>query len=68
MWKENRKIINFVDDKTFQPELKTGQEKLRLIEREKTCLRRDLIEKGLGQNKILCNFFMKSNCPWSTTM
>ena len=33
---ENRKIINIVDEKTFQPGLRTGKEKPRLVEREGT--------------------------------
>ena len=30
---ENQKIIDIVNEKTFQPELRTGKEKPRLVER-----------------------------------
>ena len=50
--KENQKIIDIVDKKTFQPGLRRGKEKPRLGERGGTCLRRDLVDEGLGQNKI----------------
>ena len=33
MWEENRKIIDIVDGKTFQPELRIGKKKPRLVER-----------------------------------
>ena len=45
---KNWKIIDIVNEKTFQPELKTGKEKLRLVERGKTYLRRNLVNKGHG--------------------
>ena len=47
---ENQKIISvdIVDKKTFQPGLRMGKEKPRLVEREKTCLRRNLDNKRLG--------------------
>ena len=51
---ENQKIIDIVDEKTFQPGLRTGKEKPRLMEGKKTCLRMDLVDKELGQNKVLC--------------
>ena len=46
---ENRKIISvdIIDEKTFQPGLRTGKEKPRLMERG-VCLKRDLDDKGLG--------------------
>ena len=47
---ENRKIIDIVDEKTFQPALRTGKEKPRLMERK------DLFEEGLGWNKVLFGF------------
>ena len=64
MWEENQKIIDIVDEKTFQPGLRTGKEKPRLVERGGVCSRKDLFEggtwmirdlddKGLGQNKVL---------------
>ena len=64
MWEENRKIIDIVDEKTFQPGLRTGKKKPRLMKRGRVCLkgdlfeeglvqRRDLDDKGLGQNKVL---------------
>ena len=55
MWEEKRKIINIVDEKTFQSGLKTEKEKPRLIEREKVCSRWDLDDKEFGQNKVLCS-------------
>ena len=56
MWKENHKIINIVNEKTFQSGLRTGKEKPRMMERKEVCLRRDLDDEGLGQNKVLCSF------------
>ena len=63
---KNRKImgVDIVNEKTFQPGLKTGKEKPRLVERGGVCLRKDLFEGGtlmirdlddkrLGQNKVL---------------
>ena len=39
---ENRKIISvdIVDEKTFQPGLRTGKEKPRVVERKGTCFSR----------------------------
>ena len=48
MWEENRKIIDIVDEKTFQPGLRTGKEKPRFVVRGGT-----LVEEGLGWNKVL---------------
>ena len=48
MWEENRKIIDIVDEKTFQPGLRTGKEKPRFVVRGGT-----LVEEGLGRNKVL---------------
>ena len=31
MWEENQKIIDIIDENTFQPRLKTGKEKQRLV-------------------------------------
>ena len=78
MWEENRKIIDIVDEKTFQPGLRTGKEKPRLVERGGVCSRKDLFEgetwmirdlddKGLGQNKVLCSS-SGVELLWSTTM
>ena len=53
MWEENQKIIVIVDEKTFQSGWKTGKKKPRLMERGGVCLRKDLDNKGLGQNKVL---------------
>ena len=40
---KNQKIIDIINEKTFQPGLRTGKEKLKM------CVeRRDLVEKGLG--------------------
>ena len=47
---ENRKIIDIVDEKTFQSGLRTGKEKPRLMERK------GLFEEGLGRNKVLFGF------------
>ena len=41
-------LIDIVDEKTFQPGLRTGKEKPRLMERGGVCLRRDLDDKGFG--------------------
>ena len=49
MWEENRKIIDIVDEKTFQPGLRTGKKKPRLMER------RDLVG-------IRCCSVSESNC------
>ena len=60
MWEENRKIIDIVDEKTFQPGLRTGKEKPRLMERKglfEACLRRDLVG-------IRCYLVSESNCKW----
>ena len=48
MWEKNRKIIDIVDEKTFQPGLRTGKEKPRFVVRGGT-----LVEEGLGRNKVL---------------
>ena len=53
---ENQMIIDIIDEKIFQPGLKTGKKKPRLVERGETFLRKDLINEGLGQNKVLCGF------------
>ena len=52
---ENQKIIDIIDEKTFQPGLKTRKEKPRLVERGGVYSKRDLDDKGLGQNKVLYN-------------
>ena len=44
-----------VDEKIFQLGLKTEKENPRLVERGRTCSRRDLDDEGLGQNNVLCN-------------
>ena len=62
MWEENQKIINIVDEKTFQSGLKTRKKKPRLVEKEGTCLRRDLVKEGPGQNKVLCSSSTGSYC------
>ena len=54
---ENRKIIDIVDEKTFQPGLRTGKEKPRLMERGGVCSRRDLVG-------IRCYSVSESNCKW----
>ena len=48
MWEENQKIMNIVNEKTFQPRLRTKKEKPRFIMRRET-----LVEKRLGLNKML---------------
>ena len=53
MWEEKRKIIDIVDEKTFQPGLRTGKKKPRLMERK------GLFEEGLGRNKVLFGFEVK---------
>ena len=35
MWEENRKIINIVNKKTFQPRLKTGKKKSKVCNKKK---------------------------------
>ena len=60
--KKNRKIIDIIDEKTFQPRLRTKKEKPRLVEGKETCSKRELIKKGLNQNKMLCSSFMELNC------
>ena len=71
-------LIDIVDEKTFQPGLRTGKEKPRLVERGGVCSRKDLFEgetwmirdlddKGFGQNKVLCSS-SGVELPWSTTM
>ena len=61
MWEENRKIIDIVDEKnlltwTKDREGKTeiGGERRSLFE-ERLVRRKDLDDKGLGQNKVLCS-------------
>ena len=44
MWEKNQKIIDIVDKKIFQPELRRGKEKPRLVERKKICLKRNLVK------------------------
>ena len=39
-------LIDIVDEKTFQPGLRTGKEKPRLVERGGVCSRKDLFEGG----------------------
>ena len=48
MWEKNRKIIDIVDKKTFQPRLRTRKEKPRFVVRRET-----LANEGLGWNKLL---------------
>ena len=36
MWEENRKIIDIVNEKTFQPRPRTGKEKPRFVVRGET--------------------------------
>ena len=50
---ENQKITDIINEKTFQPGLKIGKKKPRLVEKRGICLRRDLVDEGLGQNKVL---------------
>ena len=45
--------MNIVDEKTFQPGLRTGKKKPRLVERGGIYSRRDLDNEKLGQNKVL---------------
>ena len=45
---ENRKIIDIVVEKTFQPRLRIGKEKPRLVEKRGTCLRKNLVDEGHG--------------------
>ena len=61
MWEENRKILDIVNEKTFQPGLRIEKEKPRLVDRGEICLRREtwlkryLVKERLGQNKVLCS-------------
>ena len=58
MWEENRKIIDIVNEKTFQPELRTGKKKPRLMERKglfEVCSKKDLVG-------IRCCSVSESNC------
>ena len=55
MWEENQKIIDIVNEKTFQPGLRIGKEKPRLVEkggtwfgRRRTWMIRDLDDERLG--------------------
>ena len=48
IWKENQKIIDIVNEKTFHSGLKTGKEKPRFMVRGEI-----LVKEGLGQNKML---------------
>ena len=48
---ENPKIIDIVDEKTFQLKLKIGKKKPSFVVR-----RRTLVEEWLGWNKVLFNF------------
>ena len=68
MWKEIQKIINIVNEKIFQLGLRIKKEKPRLMKRKGTYSRRNLVEKRFGQNKVLCNSSMESNCQLSTTI
>ena len=43
IWEENRKIMDIVNEKTFQPRLKTGKKKPGFMMR-----RRTLVKEGLG--------------------
>ena len=49
---ENQKIIDIVNEKTFQPGLKIEKEKPRLVERKKTYLKKNLVNEDLV--KIRC--------------
>ena len=44
-----------MNEKTFQPGLRIEKEKPRLVEKKGTCLRKDLVDKEFGQNKVLCS-------------
>ena len=54
IWEENQKITDIIDEKTFQPGLRTGKEKPNVCGK-----RRDfgwggtLVKKRLGRNKVL---------------
>ena len=48
MWEKNRKVIDIVDEKTFQSGLRTRKERLKVYDE-----RRDLVKEGLGWNKVL---------------
>ena len=48
MWEENQKIIDIVNEKTFQPRLRTRNKKPRFVVRGGTW-----VKEGLGQNKVL---------------
>ena len=57
---KSRKIIDIVNEKIFQPKLGQRKENRDWWKEERfaqggTCLRRDLDDKRLGQNKVLCN-------------
>ena len=58
MWEKNQKIIDIIDEKTFQPGLRIGKEKPRLMERKslfEAYSRRDLVG-------IRCCSVSESNC------
>ena len=64
---ENRKIIDIVDEKTFQPRLRTEKEKPRLMERGGVCSRKDLFEGGTWMIRDLVRIrcyvvLQESNC------
>ena len=48
MWEENQKIIDIVNEKTFQTGLSTEKEKPRFVVRGRT-----LVKERLGRNKML---------------
>ena len=75
MWEENQKIIVIINEKTFQPGLRIGKEKPRVVEGEKICSIRDLVNEGLEWWKTwmmrnlvrirCCVVLQESNCQWS---
>ena len=48
MWEKNQNIIDIVDEKTFQPELRIGKKKSKFVMRGKT-----LVEERLSRNEVI---------------
>ena len=59
MWEENQKTIYIINEKTFQPGLRTEKEKPRFIVRGGTWLEQNTIQFSAGSN---CKWFHLPKC------
>ena len=63
-------LIDIIDEKTFQPRLRTGKEKPRMMDRGGVCSKKDLFEGETWMIRDLVRIkcyvvLQKSNCQWT---